>query len=100
MQLIKCSFAVKTTDDKVLDIGNATMPQNLSVSDLVASNPQYWLEKDANGNTHLCTVKTDEQKLSGNFKDGNNISYPLDAACFEVVLDFFGGHPKDRPKAL
>ncbi len=95
----KVSFAVKSTSDAVSSIGNATFPQGTTVSSLATSNPQYFIDYDTNGNAHLSTVKAVGNSLSGNFSDGNGgIPYTLKAVNYEVV-DFFGGHPKERPHA-
>jgi len=98
MELLKFSFAVQSTLDKVTDIGNASFEENLTVEDLVNNNPMFWLETDTNGNQHLCAVKCDNLAISGSFKDGNNVAYTRPGINFEI-LGFFGGHPKERPKA-
>lgn len=99
MELLKSSFAVQSLDDKVLTIGNASMPADTSVLDLVANNPQYWTEMDTDNIPHLCTVKTDQAPLPGSFRDINNNTYQLTAKAF-VMNEFFGGHPKERPRAI
>lgn len=98
MELLKVSFLVQSLDDLVTSIADATLPNNTSVLDLIAGNPQYWIETDTNNVPHLCTVKTDQAPLSGNFKDSQNTPYTLQAKAF-TVNQFFGGHPKERPHA-
>lgn len=97
MELLKVSFLIQSVDDLVSNIGNATMPNNTSVLDLVANNPQYWVEPDTDNVSHLCIVKTDQAPLSGTFKDSQNTPYTVKAQPF-MVTEFFGGHPKERPR--
>ena len=100
MELIKVSFAIASDSDIVNSIGNATFPAGLTIDDMVSENPQYWLENDTNGKTHLCTVKNETLPLVGSFTTAAPPAtpYSLTAVNFDVVA-FFGGHPKERPHA-
>lgn len=96
MDILKCSFAVTSTEDAVNQVGGAAYTDT-TVNSLVSSNPQFWLEADTNGNTHLCTAKVDGASLFGVFTNAGG-GYSLKAVNFEVV-ELVGGRPATRPHA-
>lgn len=82
------------TNDQVNSIGGGAYG-GTTVANLVAQNPQFWLEADSNGTNRLCTSKTLDSALDGTFWNAAIGPYTRKAVLFDTIL--FGGHPTHRP---
>lgn len=96
MNLIRVYFTLANIDtDTISSIGNLSCPPGTTALTLTAINPLFWIEENTNGESKLCTVKTDQGPLGATFAAAE-IPYSAPALNFEVV-EFFGGHPVHRP---
>lgn len=97
MNIFKVSFDINDVSNLVISIGTMK-PDSMSpvpISDLAATNPQYWIEKDVQGIDHLCTTQVEGAPLEAVFDDGVS-PYMVTGRAF-VGVEFWGGHPVHRP---
>jgi hypothetical protein len=78
--------------DTVVSIGSGGYPAFTLVSALPALNPQFYFEKDVNGNDVLSAIKTTTSSLVGVFTNAGTL-----AAIPMPHYDLVGGHPPYRP---